>query len=122
MAEYARLQQNKALVAWQQRFNDDNFSENELEMARGRFVRALETLERSLKDRAWLCGVDYGLADISWTVNVHRAQLLDLRKPGLLGLDRHEQLMEWLARVSQRPSYDTALTAYEPKWSETEKF
>jgi glutathione S-transferase len=122
MAEYARLQQNKELVAWQQRFNDNDFSAGELEEARTKFVAALAILEGSLEDRAFLCGDRYGLADISWTVNVHRARLLDLRKPGLLGLERHEKLMDWLARVRQRPSYDKALTAFEPEWSETDKF
>ena len=122
MAKYARLQQNKALVAWQQRFNDDDFSAAELEAARAKFVAALEILEDSLINQAWLSGEYYGLADISWTVNVHRAQLLDLRKPGLLGLAQHKRVTDWLKRTRQRPSYDKALTAYEPEWSESEKF
>jgi glutathione S-transferase len=122
MAEYARLQQNKALVAWQQRFSDEDFSKGELDAARKKFITALELLEESLRSRTWLCGDRYGLADISWTVNVHRAQLLDLRRPKLLGLGQYEQLNTWLKKVRQRPSYDRALTAFEPKWSEADKF
>jgi glutathione S-transferase len=122
MAEYARLQRNTHLVKWQQKFNNDEFTVAELERARNRFVAALETLEESLRNRAYLCGDRYGLADISWTVNAHRAQLLELRKPGLLGFERHRRLREWLDRMRQRPSYDKALTAYEPEWSEKDKF
>jgi len=122
MAEYARLQQNKDLVTWQQRFNDEDFSQGELEAARKKFVTALKILEDSLRDRIWLCGDRYGLADISWTVNVHRAQLLDLRKPEMLRLDQHEQLKAWLKRVRQRSSFDRAITSYEPKWSDVDKF
>jgi glutathione S-transferase len=122
MAEYSRLQQNRPLVRWQQRFNDDDFSKYELEAARSKFVVMLESLEDALRNQTWLCGDRYGLADISWTVNVHRGQLLDLRKPGLLGLEQYEQLKAWLTRVRQRPSYDRALTAYEPDWSEVDKF
>jgi glutathione S-transferase len=112
MAEYARLQQNKELVAWRQRFSDDDFSEDEMEAARMQFVAAFNILDATLQEWQWLSGEQFGVADISWTVNVHRAQMIEAAKPGLLKLDRFDRLMVWLERVRGRPSYDRALAVF----------
>jgi glutathione S-transferase len=118
MEAYARAQQNKSLVAWQRRFNNDDFSKQEFEDARQQLISALNLLEDTLAQGSWLGGETFGLADISWMVNVHRAALLDLRQPDLLGLQSFANVCAWLKRVRSRPSYDKSLTAYEPKWSE----
>jgi glutathione S-transferase len=81
----------------------------------------LNLLEDTLAQGSWLGGETFGLADISWMVNVHRAALLDLRQPNLLGLQSFANVCAWLKRVRSRPSYYKSLTAYEPKWSEQDK-
>lgn len=69
-----------------------------------------QTLEDRLSDgRTWMTGEDFTIADIAWTPNFHRMDLL--RWP----LDRYPHLSAWFKRVSARPSYESALESWEPK-------
>lgn len=69
-----------------------------------------QTLEDRLSDgRTWMTGEDFTIADIAWTPNFHRMDLL--RWP----LDRYPHLQAWFERVSARPSYESALESWEPK-------
>jgi len=69
-----------------------------------------QTLEERLSDgRTWMTGEDFTIADIAWTPNFHRMDLL--RWP----LDRYPHLKAWFERVSARPSYESALESWEPK-------
>lgn len=69
-----------------------------------------QALEDRLSDgRTWMTGEDFTIADIAWTPNFHRMDLL--RWP----IDRYPYLNAWFERVSARPSYESALESWEPK-------
>ena len=112
MAEYASLQRNKELVDWMQRFSDGGFSQDDLEEARVNFLEDLKVLDQHLQHHDWLSGSEFGIADISWTVNVHRASLIAAATGGILDPNQFKNVGQWFLRVSNRPSFDKALTAY----------
>ncbi len=115
LAEYARLQGNKRLVDWMRRFSEGEFTEADLIDARDSFVRDMQLLDSYLQDHDWLSGDRYGLADVSWTVNVDRARLIAAATGGMVDPAEFQSLSEWFDRVSHRPSFDKALTDYLPE-------
>jgi len=69
-----------------------------------------QVLEDRLSDgRNWLAGEAFTVADISWTPNFHRMDLL--RWP----IDQTPYLSAWFRRISARPSYQSALADWEPQ-------
>ena len=72
-------------------------------------IEAFEYLEMRLQSNQWLSGQNYGLADISWIVNVHR--LAHMNYP----FERYPKLRGWLDRIRHRASFQKAIAGYESK-------
>jgi len=67
-------------------------------------------LEQQLSDgREFLAGSEFSLADIAWTPNFHRFDLIGWP------FERYPNLQRWFNRISTRPSYKTALENWEPR-------
>ena len=62
-----------------------------------------------VREHPWLAGDAYSLADLAWTVNLHRFSLMDFPTEGLAGLNR------WSAALRARPSFQTAILDWEPQ-------
>jgi glutathione S-transferase len=67
----------------------------------------LARLEARLARSPWLSGSAFGLADVSWLVNVHRLSLM------LYSFKRFPRLAEWLSRCMARPSSRKAIASFE---------
>ncbi len=76
--------------------------------ARRAMDEALAGLEAALADAPWLSGPSFGLADVSWSVNLHR--LAQARYP----LDARPRLLGWYERVLERPSFRRAVLEWRP--------
>lgn len=70
---------------------------------------ALARLERALATAPWLSGAAFGLADVSWVVNLHR--LLQAQFP----LDAFPRLATWYAAILARPSFRRAVLEWRPE-------
>ncbi|BFM14741.1 hypothetical protein R50073_09240 [Maricurvus nonylphenolicus] len=70
--------------------------------------QALTRLENILSKQPWLSGGDFGIADTTWAVNIHRLELL------CFPMAKFPHLRRWFKQISQRPSYQQGLLAYEP--------
>jgi glutathione S-transferase len=89
-----------AIWRFDDRFGDDYYAARRGEAgARGRFEASLDDLEASLRERPFLTGSAYGLADIAYFPWLPRAQ-------AYLGLDLspYPELEGWLARLAERPA------------------
>jgi glutathione S-transferase len=86
-----------------------SFGEVRIRAAVDDFASAFAALDQRLRANPWLSGAVFGLADISWFVNVHR--LVAMRYP----LRHHAKLDDWYRRMKARPSYRTAVDRYQPK-------
>jgi glutathione S-transferase len=68
----------------------------------------LDRLEARLSESSWLSGDDYGLADISWVVNLNRLQQAQVE------LAKWPRFLAWGERAMARPAFDRAVTSYQP--------
>ncbi len=68
----------------------------------------LGRLEEALGDTPWLSGAEYGLADISWIVNLNRLA------QAKVDLSAWPRLVDWSARAMARPAFARAVTSYTP--------
>ncbi len=84
--------------AWKQRVED----------AQAGLVISLDKLEARLKETEWLSGDAYGLADISWVVNVNR--LIQAQ----VDLSNWPGFRSWGERAMARPAFDKAVASYRP--------
>jgi glutathione S-transferase len=66
-------------------------------------------LDQLLSDgREFLAGPSFSLADIAWTPNFHRFDLIGWP------FERYPDLQNWFSRICARPSYTSALQDWEP--------
>jgi len=67
-------------------------------------------LDQQLGDgREFLAGPSYSLADVAWTPNFHRFDLIGWP------FERYPNLQNWFNRICTRSSYKTALENWEPR-------
>jgi len=84
--------------AWHQR----------VELAKSERVRVFERLESTLEGQKWFTRDAYGMADVSWVVNVHRLQ------QAKVDITPWPRLGEWVDRTASRPAFERAVTSYTP--------
>jgi glutathione S-transferase len=70
-------------------------------------AQVMTKLELHLADHAWLAGSDFTLADLAWSIDVHRFLFLKL------DLSAYPALLRWYATVSDRSSFQKMVVAYE---------
>jgi glutathione S-transferase len=81
-------------------FGDDYYAARRGEPgARARFEARLDELDRALRERPFLTGTEYGLADVAYFPWLPRGE-------AQLGLDLapYTGVEEWLARLAERPA------------------
>jgi glutathione S-transferase len=106
---YQRTQRNETLKAFHRDFRA-GFERDRVRQSGVASDRDFQFLDQLLgDDRKFLAGPTFSLADIAWTPNFHRFELI--RWP----FERYTNLRRWFSRVSARPSYETALEKWEPR-------
>lgn len=80
-------------------------------VALGRLAKLFRDMEKQLQQTRWLAGDDYTLADVGLTSFFHRMDMLH----AALWKDRFPEVVAWFDRVSERPSFKTAVRDYIPE-------
>jgi len=100
---------NAELVAFLRDYAEDGAAWQARVAAADRAMQqALGFLEAALVAVPWLSGAAFGLADVSWVVNVHR--LVQAHHP----LEAFSHLRDWYARILERPSFRRAVLEWQP--------
>lgn len=100
--------ENQEVIQFMDDYRDDGEAwAMRVEQAMKGIAGFLSRLEKSLKDRPWLSGDSYGLADISWVVNIHR-----LSTNGY-SIEDYPLLCGWFERVTARKSFSDAVLNYQ---------
>lgn len=86
-----------------------SFGEARIRAAVDDFAKTFAVLDARLESHEWLSGDQFGLADISWFVNIHRLAAMDYP------LKRHMRLAGWYRRMKARPSYAVAIARNQPR-------
>lgn len=109
VAHYARHHSDPELVSFLRDFAENGEAwRRRVAVAREQMDAATAELERALAGGPWLSGDAFGLADVSWVVNVHR--LVQAR----YDLDDRPALLAWYGRVSVRPAFVRAVVEARP--------
>jgi len=108
--EYSEGVQNPDLIEFMRVFSSkDGFSRERIIAEIDRVENNFESLEARLENRRWLTGDEFGLADISWIVNIHR--MSQFHYP----LEPYPLLTDWLSRMRARPAFARAISRFQPK-------
>jgi len=100
---------NPELVAFLRDYAEDGEAwKARVEAAHGAMRAALVALEAALGRAPWLSGAAFGLADVSWVVNLHR--LVQAQYP----LAEHPRLLGWYERILERSSFRRAVLDWRP--------
>jgi glutathione S-transferase len=70
-------------------------------------AHVLARLEDHLAGHAWLAGPDLTLADLAWSIDVHRFLFLKM------DLSAHPSIISWYSNISGRPSFKKMVVDYE---------
>jgi len=109
LEEFARQHRNAELVAFMRDFCAEGEAwRARIAQAERDMQQVLERLEGVLEKSAWLSGERLGLADISWSVNVHRLVQLEY------ALSNRPRILDWYQRLAKRPSFERAVASYRP--------
>jgi len=108
LSEYADKVQNKSLVDFMREFSSEQgFSDQRIRDQVREIVGSLNFLEDRLNSSTWLNGETFGLADISWAVNIYRLKKL------AFPIKQYPALWEWYVRLSRRNSFKKSIKQYE---------
>jgi glutathione S-transferase len=100
---------NRELAAFLRDYAEDGEAwQARVTAARKAMDLALGVLEAALERTPWLSGASFGLADVSWSVNLHR--LTQAQYP----LAAWPRLPSWYERVRERPSFRRAVLEWRP--------
>lgn len=90
----------------------DGISEEEMAVAEARLAEVLDEMERTLRDRPWLAGETFSLADISIAPFIERFE--ENKQARLVDWSLRPALGDWWARLQSRPAYKTAFAFENP--------
>ena len=108
LAKYAVGTKNEKLIAFMKEFSSkEGFGKAKISAAVAEVEDLLAYLEQRLDDCSWRSGDEFGLADISWVVNLHRFQ--HMKYP----LERYKNVVSWLESMRSRPSFVPAISRFE---------
>ena len=109
LKKYSEGVQNPELADFMREFSSkEGFSRERIVAAIDAAEDNFKFLETRLETHRWLTGPEFGLADISWLVNVHR--LSQFYYP----LASYPLLTDWLSRTRTRQAYKKAISQFQP--------
>lgn len=108
LGAYTASMHNQNLVEFMREFSSkEGFSDQKMRGYVHELVSACSFLEDRLTASRWINGETFGLADISWIVNIYRLDKM------AFSFHQYPALSEWLVRVSKRDSFKKAIKQYE---------
>lgn len=100
---------NRDVVQFMEDFYEDGDSwQVRVNAAEKDIAFVLSALDAALEKNYWLSGNNYGLADVSWVVNIHR-----LIKVGY-SLSQYMHVQHWFDSASSREAFSDAVVNYQP--------
>ena len=109
IALYEAQHNDPTLVDWLRDYSQNGPAwQARVAEARGGLRAGLDSLEGALGDAPWLSGEAFGLADISWVVNVNRLNQASV------DLADWPQFADWGERAMSRPAFGIAVANYTP--------
>jgi len=87
--------------------SEKGLSPQRVERATHAVDHALSELNKRLTDHKWIAGDSFSIADVAWSIDVHRFQLMKFP------MDQYTAMLEWYHRVESRPAFKKMVVDYE---------
>ncbi|MFV8817510.1 glutathione S-transferase family protein [Haliea sp. E17] len=108
LEDYTNGTGNSELAGFMREFSSSQgFAHERISLATQEAQDMLGSLEARLETHRWLSGQLFGLADISWVVNLHRMGHMHYPLAPFPGVQ------DWLTRTRARPAFRAAISRYE---------
>ena len=108
MGKLEALVKNVELVEFMREFTSANgLSKARLERATGWIERVLGELDERLAGHPWLAGDAFSLADLAWSIDIHRFELIKFP------MEKYPAMRAWYRRIEARPSFQRMVLDYE---------
>lgn len=107
LTRFGRDHGNREFYRFLHRFSTTGFDDVHLAGCAGELAAALAAIEARLDARCFLGGESMSLADLSWTANVRRLDLLGWP------LAQWPRLLRWYGSIRARPSFVAAVLSFE---------
>jgi glutathione S-transferase len=105
------LVKNDELVEFMRELTSANgLSKARLERAIGSIERVLGELDQRLAGHPWLAGDAFSLADLAWSIDIHRFELIKFP------IERFPALRAWYRRIEARPGFQRMVLDYEAQF------
>ena len=100
MGKLEALVKNDELVEFMREFTSANgLSKARLEGATDWIERVLGELDERLAGHPWLAGDAFSLADLAWSIDIHRFELIKFP------MEKYPAMRPWYRRIEARPSF-----------------
>src|SRR5262249_19589964 len=108
MGKLETLVKNEELVEFMREFTSaEGLSPTRLERATNWIERVLGDLDERLAEHQWLAGEAFSLADLAWSIDTHRFELIKFP------MDRFRAMLAWYHRIERRPGFQRMVLDYE---------
>jgi glutathione S-transferase len=114
MGNLEALVKNHELVEFVRELTSANgLSKARLERATGRIERVLGEPDERLAGHLWLAGDAFSLADIAWSIDIHRFELIKFP------MEKYTAMRAWYPRIEARPGFQRMVLDYEAPFTES---
>lgn len=111
MGKLETLVKNDELVQFMREFTSpEGPSRTRLERATTWIERVLGDLDERLAAHRWLAGDAFSLADLAWSIDIHRFQLIEFP------MERYTAMLAWYHRIESHPSFQRMVLDYEAQF------
>ena len=111
MGKLESLVKNDELVEFMREFTSaEGLSRTRLEGAMTWIERVLGDLDRRLAAHQWLAGDAFSLADLAWSIDIHRFELIKLP------MERYIAMLAWYRRIESRSGFQRMVLEYEAQF------
>jgi glutathione S-transferase len=112
MGKLEALVHNDELVEFMRELTSERgLSQSRLERATNWIERMLDELNQRLAQDPWLAGDAFSLADLAWSVDIHRFELI--KYP----IDEYPAMLVWYRKIEARPSFQRMVLDHQPHWA-----
>lgn len=111
MGKLESLVKNDELVEFMREFTSaEGLLRTRLESATTWIERVLGDLDTRLAAHQWLAGDAFSLADLAWSIDIHRLELIKLP------LERYIAMLAWYRRIESRSGFQRMVLDYEAQF------
>jgi glutathione S-transferase len=111
MGRLEKLVKNDELIEFMREFTSaDGLSRNRVERATSWIERVLGELDVRLGQHQWLAGEAFSLADLAWSIDIHRFELIKFP------MEKYLAMRAWYRGIEQRPGFQRMVLDYETQF------